>query len=295
VISKYVIIGGSAGGIGAVEAIREVDPVGGITVISEEPFPQYSRPMICEYLSGEATFNKIKFRDDHFWEKNRVRALTGRKAVKLDLDDRFVELDGGEKVSFEKLLIASGARPFIPKMEGVKKNGVFTFMSLSDVEGIAAKIKEAKKAVVIGGGRIGVSAAEALMKRGVKVTLIQRSRILRRVVDAATSRIVENLYRKAGVNILTGHAVQEMVGRPDDEGSVGGIVLDNGEKIPCDLVILAIGIIPRTELVAETEVKVNDGIVVDRFMRTDIPDVYACGDVAETYDFITGQNRFLPN
>jgi len=198
-MSKYVIIGGSAGGIGAVEAIREVDPVGSITVISEEPFPQYSRPMIAEYLGGEAAFEKIKYRDDDFWEKNRVQALTGRKAVKIDPDDKLVELDGGDKISFEKLLIATGARPSIPKIEGIEKKGVSAFTTLSDAEGIAARLKEIKKAVVIGGGRIGVSASETLVKRGVKVTLIQRSKVLRRVVDAATSRIVEDLYRKAEV------------------------------------------------------------------------------------------------
>ena len=292
---KYVIIGGSAGGISAVEAIREVDPVGSITVISEESFPQYSRSMIAEYLSGEADFKKIKFRDDHFWEKNQVQALTERKAVRLDIDDRSVELDGRDKVSFEKLLIATGARPFIPKMEGIEKNGVVTFTTLSDAEGILARIKEIKRAVVIGGGRIGVSVSEALVKRGVKVTLIQRSRVLRRVVDAATSRIVENLYREAGVDILTGHTVQEILGRPDDDNAVGGVVLDDGEKIQCDLVVLAIGVVPRVELVAETEVKVKDGIVVDRFMRTNVLGIYACGDVAETYDFILDQNRLLPN
>ena len=96
-MSKYVIIGGSAGGINAVEAIREVDQTGSITVISEEPCPQYSRPMIAEYLSGDADFNGILYRGGDFWERNRVQALTGKKAVKLDLEDKVVELEGGGK------------------------------------------------------------------------------------------------------------------------------------------------------------------------------------------------------
>jgi NAD(P)H-nitrite reductase large subunit len=294
-MSKYVIIGGSAGGIGAVEAIREVDPVGSITVISEEPFPQYSRPMIADYLSREATFGKMKYRDDHFWGENQVQALTGRKAVSLNLANRRVELDGGDRIDFEKLLIATGAKPFIPRIEGVEKNGVFTFTSLSDAEAIAARIEEVKRAVVIGGGRIGVSVAEALVKRGVKVTIVQRSRILSRVVDATTSGILEKVYREARVNILTGHTVQKILGRSDDDSTVGGVALDNGEKIPCDLVVFAIGVVPRTELVVDTEVKVNHGIIVDRFMRTNVPEVYACGDVAEAYDFVWDENRVLPN
>lgn len=293
-MSKYVFIGGSAGGIGAVEAIRELDPVGTITVVSEEPFPQYSRPMIADYLSGEATLEKMKYRDDYFWEKNRVQALTGIKAVSLNLTEKYVELDGGDRINFDKLLIATGGKPSIPKMEGIEKNGVFTFNNLSDAEGIAARIKEAKKAVVIGGGRIGVSVAEALMKRGVKVMMVQRSRILRRVVDAATSEIVEKVYREAGVTILTGHMVQRILGRCGDDGVVGGVVLDDGEKIPCDLVVVAVGVVPRTELVEGTEVKINRGIVVDKFMCTSVPDVFACGDVAEAYDFVWGKNRLIP-
>ena len=99
-MSKYVIIGGSVGGIGAVETIREVDPVGKLTVISEEPFPQYSRPMISEYVSREATLETIKYRSDQFWKKNNVQALTGRTAVNIDFPKKQVELDGGDRVDF---------------------------------------------------------------------------------------------------------------------------------------------------------------------------------------------------
>ena len=126
-MSKYVIVGASAAGIGAVEAIREVDPVGTITVISEELCPQYSRPMISDFVSGKANLEKMKCRDDHFWEKNTVQALTGRTAVRLNLAERYVTLDGQDRISFEKLLIATGGKPFIPKIEGADKDGVLHF------------------------------------------------------------------------------------------------------------------------------------------------------------------------
>lgn len=294
-MSKYVIVGGSAGGIGAVEAIREVDPVGTITVISEETFPQYSRPMIADYLSGEAALERMKYRDDHFWEKNRVQTLTGRRAVSLDLDERCVELDGGDKISFEKLLIATGGKPIIPKIEGGDKDGVFTFTDLSNAEGLAAELEKGKRAVVIGGGLIGVSVAEALVKREMKVTIVElKDRILNLILDAATSDIVEKVIREAGVSIVTGRTVQRVLGRRDDDNAVGGVVLANDEEIPCDLVVIAIGVVPRTELIVGTEVKVKRGIIVDRFMRTNVPDVYACGDVAEAYDFVLDGNRLLP-
>jgi len=294
-MAKYVIIGGSAGGIGAVEAIREVDPMGELTVISEEPFPQYSRPMISEYISREATLETMKYRGDQFWKKNNVQTLTGRTAVNIDFTKKQVELEGGTKVDFEKLLIATGGRPFVPRMEGGEKDGVFTFTELSSAKGLESKLEQSKSAVVIGGGLIGVSTAEALVKRGINVTLVElEEHILNLILDDKASEIAEKVLSEAGVTVITGQTVQRILGRKDNEGSVGGVVMTDGKEIPCDLVVVAIGVIPRTELIKETEVKLNRGIVVNRFMRTNIPDVYACGDVAEAHDFLINGNRVLP-
>jgi NAD(P)H-nitrite reductase large subunit len=292
---KYVIIGGSVGGIGAVEAIREIDCTGELTVISEEPFPQYSRPMISEYVSREATLETMKYRGDQFWKRNNVQALTGRTAVKIHFARKQVELDGGDKIDFEKLLIATGGRPFVPRMEGGEKDGVFTFTELSSAESIESKLEKAKNAVVIGGGLIGVSASEALVKRGIKVTLVElKEKILSLILDEKASEIAEEAVREARVNVITGQTVQKIVGRKDNEGAVGGVIMTDGIEISCDLVVVAIGVIPLTELVKETDVKINRGILVDRFMRTNIPDVYACGDVAEAHDFLLNGNRLLP-
>jgi NAD(P)H-nitrite reductase large subunit len=294
-MSKYVIIGGSAGGIGAVEAIREVDPVGTLTVISEEPVPQYSRPMISEYVSREATLDTMKYRCDQFWKNNNAQTLTGRTATKIDLKKKQVELDGGDKIGYEKLLIATGGKPFVPRMEGGEKDGVFTFTELSSAEGIEAKLEYSKSAVVIGGGLIGVSASEALVKRGITVTLVElKDNILNLILDKTASEIAEKVLTEAGVTVITGQTVKRILGKKGNEASVGGVVMTDGKEIPCDLVVVAIGVIPRTELVKETLVKVNRGIVVDRFMCTSIPDVYACGDVAEAHDFLINGNRLLP-
>jgi NAD(P)H-nitrite reductase large subunit len=292
---KYVIVGASAAGIGAVEAIREVDPVGTITVISEEPCPQYSRPMISDLVSGKADFGKMMCREHEFWENNGVQALTGRTAVGLNLTDKYVALDKGEHVNFEKLLVATGGKPFVPKIEGSDKDGVFTFTTLSDAESLAAKIEKAKSAVVIGAGLIGVSVTEALVKRGLKVTMVElQDKILSLILDPTASEMVENVIRKAGVTIAIGQTVKRIVGKPENDKVVGGAVLTSGEQVQCDLVIIAIGVIPRTELVAGTDVKTNRGILVDKFMRTNVSNVYASGDVAEAYDFLFGENRLLP-
>jgi NAD(P)H-nitrite reductase large subunit len=294
-MTKYVIIGGSAGGIGAVEAIREVDPVGTLTLISEETVPQYSRPMISEYVSREATLDTMKYRGDQFWKNNNVQALTERTAIKIDFTKKQVELDDGDTIDYEKLLIATGGKPFVPRMEGEEKDGVFTFTELSSAKGIDAKLEQSKSAVVIGGGLIGVSASEALVKRGIKVTLVElKENILNLILDKTASEIAEKVLTETGVTVITGQSVQRILGRKEKEASVGGVMMTDGTEIPCDLVVVAIGVIPRIELVKETPVKVNRGIVVDRSMRTNIPDVYACGDVAEAHDFLIDGNRLLP-
>ena len=295
--SKYVIVGGCAAGIGAVEAIREVDQKGAITVVSEEQCSHYSRPMISDFVSGKADLAKMKTRDDDFWQKNYVNTLAGKKAVSLNISEKTVLLESGEKVSYEKLLIATGGKPYVPKMEGQDKDGVYTFTNIADAERLSKKINEenSKSAVVIGAGLIGISVTEALVKRGIKVTLVElQDKILSLLLDPKASDMVEAIVKKAGVDIITGQSVQKIIGKPDDNNVVGGVLLTKGGTVSCDMVIVAIGVIPRTELVAGTAVKTNRGIVVDGYMQTNVPDVYASGDVAEAYDFVLNQNRLLP-
>jgi NAD(P)H-nitrite reductase large subunit len=296
-MAKYVIVGASAAGVGAVEAIRKVDPAGTIVVITEESCADYSRPMISDLVSGKADVQKMKCKVDSFWKEHNAEARLGKKVVSLNLTDKTVSLDDGEKIVYQKLLLATGGKPFVPKMEGQDKDGVFTFTNIADAQRLAAKIDSinAKSAVVIGAGLIGISVTEALVKRGLKVTVVElQEKILSLLLDAKASDIVEAVIRKAGVNFATGQSVQKIVGKSENYGAVGGVILTKGDQVPCDLVIVAIGVIPRTELVVGTSVKINRGIVVDNFMQTSVPDVYASGDVAEVYDFIQGQNRLLP-
>lgn len=294
-MTKYVIVGASAAGTSAIEAIRDVDPVGTITVISEEPYLFYSRPMISDFVSGKATPEKMKCREEHFWELNTVQTLTGRTAVRLNLAEKYVELDNGERIVFEKLLLATGGKPFVPNMVGADKEGVFTFTTLADAERLLAKLKNIRRIVVVGAGLIGVSVTEALVKRGLEVTMVEfRDKILSLLLDATASEIIETAIRKTGVRIITGQTVQRIVGKPENDYAVNGVILTNGDEIQCDAVVIAIGVTPRIELVTGTAVKTNRGIIVDRHMQTSVPDVYASGDVAEAYDFGLNDNRLLP-
>ena len=289
--TEYLLIGNSAGGIGAAEAIREVDKKNSITIVSDEPYQAYSRPLISKYLAGERNVDEILFRPADFYSRNGIEHLLDKKVEHLSLDRKIAHLASGEQITWKKLLLATGGVPIVPKMKGGDKEGVFTFLTLKDAIAIDAFIEDGSQAVVIGGGLIGISVTEALMKRKTSVTVVEmKDRVLNTILDETASSIAEEALRQAGVRIVTNQTVAEVTGGD----YVDGVVLDNGERIRCDLVVIAIGVLPRTELVFGTDIEVNRGIVVDRLMSTSYPDVYACGDAAEAYDFIYGANRLTP-
>lgn len=290
--TEYLIIGNSAGGIAAAEAIREVDKKGSLTIVSDENCPSYSRPLISKILSHERDMDGILFRPADFYEKNKINFLKGKKVTRLDTAKRIAELDDGQKISWQKLLLATGGRPIVPPVEGFDKKGVFNFISLADSNAIDAYLgSSVKRAVVIGGGLIGTSAAEALVKRGVAVTMVEmKDRILNTILDAESSHVAAEALELARVNIITGHTVNLVKG---DE-AVSAAVLDDGREIPAEMVVVAIGVLPRVELAQSADIKINRGIVVDMRMETNVSGVYACGDAAEAYDFIYGAGRVVP-
>ncbi len=289
--TRYLIIGNSAGGIGAAEAIRQVDKKGALTIISEEPYSAYSRPLISKYLTGERTLEKILFRPLDFYDQNNIIFHPGKKVSHLELDHQSARLENGEQIAWEKLLLAVGGKPIFPRMKESGKRGVFTFTNLDDAKAIDRFLDNARKAVVIGGGLIGISVTEALMKRGVDVIVVEmKERILNTILDQQASLMAEEVLKQAGVDIIAGQTVVKVNGRK----TVEEVILDNGVAIPCDLVVVAIGVLPRPELALDAKLEINRGIVVDHHMATSHPGVYACGDVAEAYDFVYGENWLTP-
>jgi NAD(P)H-nitrite reductase large subunit len=289
--TEYLIIGNSAGAIGAAEAIREVDRVGCTFMVSDELYLAYSRPLISEYLTGERTIEEMLFRPADFYEQNNIRLLLDKKVRSLGLERKEVELAGGERIKWQKLLLATGGKPIVPDIRGLDKKGVFTFLTLDNAKTIVSFIDKVRHAVVIGGGLIGISVAEALMKLGVIVTVVEmKDRILNTILDDEASLMAEQNLKHKGFGVITNHTASEFIGGP----SVEGVIMDNGERVLCEMVVIAIGVLPRTELALNTEIEVNRGIVVDRHMATSYANVYACGDVAEAYDFVYGMNRVIP-
>jgi NAD(P)H-nitrite reductase large subunit len=293
--TRYLIVGNSAGGVGAAEAIRDTNRTGPITVLSEEPYPAYSRPLISEYLSGDRSLREMFLRKPAFYTENGIDCVLGRKAVRLDVENRSLELADGTSIGWERLLLATGGRPIVPKVKGIDKKGVFTFTTLDDAKAMRAQVPPGSTVVVIGGGLIGVSVSQALTRRGNSVVLVElMDRVLSAALDRRASRLVEKRLRDAGIVVITGHAVEEIVGTNGNDGRVAAVILNDGRRIECRAVVAAIGVLPRTELVAGTTLRMNRGIVVDRHMATSCPDVYACGDTAEAHDFLRGEDRLTP-
>jgi len=303
---KYLIIGNSAGGAGAMEAIRGVDKDGSMAVISDEEHHIYGRPLIPYYLADEIDFDKIFYRPLDFYEKNNVDAILGKKSVEIDFDKRFVVLDDGDKLGFEKLLLATGGEPFVPQIKGLDEHEFFTFITLDNSVKIRERLasENIRTAVVLGGGLIGLKATEALTQRGVNVKVVELAdRVLSPVLDGQASGIVQDVLEAEGVEVLTGRTITEVVGEASDVGSptarkkkeeVESVILDNGDKIDCELLIVGIGVRPRVKLVKDTPIQMGRGIVVDKRMETSVADVYACGDCAEVYDFIADNFRLTP-
>lgn len=229
--TKYLIIGNSAGGIGAAEAIREVDEKGTLTIVSDEPYPAYSRPLISKYLSREHTPEGMLYRPADFYVRNNIIFLPGRKVMHLELSHQIAQLEDGGQITWEKLLLAVGGKPIVPRIVGMEREGIFTFTSLEDAKAIDEFLENgANEAVIIGGGLIGISVTEALVKRGIEVTIVElKERILNTILDEPASSIAEGVFQGAGVRIITTHSVVKVNGGK----RVETITVDSGESIPC--------------------------------------------------------------
>jgi NAD(P)H-nitrite reductase large subunit len=217
--------------------------------------------------------------------------MLGKKVISIDSAKKSVKLDDGEEVPYSKLLIATGGTPFIPPMKGLSKERIFTFIKLDDAKQLDALVPELKHVVIIGAGLIGLKAAESLHHRGVKVTVVElANRVMAAVLDVDAGRIVEDALVKAGINIITEDTVDEILG----DTQATGVKLKSGKTIDCDAVIVAIGVVPNAGFARESGVEVNRGIITDDHMRTNLPDIYAAGDVTEGPDYLNGGNRVLP-
>lgn len=286
----HVIIGNSAAAVGAVEGIRRLDKESPIIIISAEPHHTYSRPLISYFLSGKVNAEKMVYRPKNFYEENGVTTMFGRKATAIDLDGKAVVLADGSRVSYDTLLIATGSKPVTLNIPGIDHERVFSFYTINDSLKLREFIGDAMKAVVLGAGLTALKAAEALVALGVETTLVVRSRILRNFLDPGATEVLLAHLAESGLILATG---SEPVAITED-GADLSVKLSDGRVLTGDFVVSAVGIEPNKGLIAGTGVAAEHGILVDQAMRTNVPDIYAAGDVAQGFDLLTGCKRVIP-
>lgn len=285
---KYVIIGNSAAAIGTIQGIRQIDKTGQIVVISDEKYHTYSRPLISYWLKGDVTEENMRYRDEDFYEKNDVDTLFETRVTKINSNKKTVTIKNGNEISYDKLMVATGSKPFVPTMEGLDKvKNKFTFMKLDDAKAVKETAAEGSKVLIVGAGLIGLKAAEALEHYGADMTVIDLAdRILPSILDSEASAIMQKHIESKGVKFILGTSVKEF--------SESSALLTNGETVQFDMVILAVGVRPNTELIAEAGGKVNRGIVTDQKQAVHgLKDIYAAGDCTESLDITTGQQKIL--
>lgn len=290
----YVIVGNSAAGVNAGEAIRALDKSGSIAIFGEEDLPVYSRPMISYLVSGEASFQKMLYRPRSFYQRNGITFFRGVKVIRVDPAKAMVTASSGEVFRWGKLLLATGSLPFIPPIEGLEEVRYQTFVNYADAQGmIKATANRGRKVLIVGAGLIGMKAAEAAYARGAQVTVVEKmKRILPAALDGEVSRRVEELCNSRGLRIITGESVKEVV--PAARGKIpfrGRAILEGGDGADFDILVIAVGVVPRVELARQAGLAVNRGVLVDEFLRSSQDDIYAAGDVAEAFDLVWEEPR----
>ena len=284
---KHIIIGAGPCGVVAAETLRKSNPSADITLIGDEPVPPYSRMaipyLLIENIGEEGTYLRST---DHY-EKQNINYLNHRVSS-IDTDMKDLMLDDGSTLSYDKLLIATGSHPVSPPIEGIDLPNVHSCWTLDDARQIASLAKEGSNVVLMGAGFIGCIILEALVKRGVKLSVIEmESRMVPRMLDEKAGGLLEKWCIEKGINVLTSTKITAI----KDADGVMSVELDNGESLSADLVISATGVRSNTAFLEGSGIEVDHGIVVDNKLQTNIANIYAAGDVAQAKDFSTGESQ----
>jgi len=287
----YVIVGNGVSAIGAIEGIRLHDKAKKIIVISDEEVPTYGRPLISYYLSDKIKFETLPYRSEEFYKKNNVEMKLGSRVLSIDTTAKKLALDSGEIVSFGKLLIATGGTPVKPDLPGIEGPGVHNFTTVAHAEALRELVDKVKKVVVIGAGLIALKAAEGFAEKGVDVTIVVRSRIMRTYFDETAGQLIVDHLEKNGITFMQGTGTKEIVRYGD--GSIKGVETDKG-FVEADVVIVAAGVRPNMGLAIQAGLTTEQGIRVDDYMATSDGDIFSAGDVAEAKDMLTGEYTVRP-
>lgn len=283
---RVVIIGNGMAGHAAIEEILKIknDSIE-IVVFGSEPYHSYNRIMLSDVLSGKRSFSQLNTKNRDWYEHNRIKLYTGSHVTNIDTDKKRVYSENGFSSSYDKVLIATGSVPFIPPIKGVDKKGVFVYRTIEDVWSMAEVSRYRKKAVVIGGGLLGLEAAKALKDNGMEVTVVHlMDHLMEQQLDYDSGVILQMLLEKMGIKFRTKAVTNEILG----EDYTAGIKLESGEEIEADLVLICTGIRPNTKLAEKAGIRIQKGILVNDFMETSCEDIYAIGECVEHRGMVYG-------
>ncbi|MGN0458625.1 MAG: NAD(P)/FAD-dependent oxidoreductase [Eubacterium sp.] len=292
-MKKYLIIGASAAGLAAAEAIRRADGNGEITVLTREEYLPYSRPSISYYLKGKVSESGMYLRKPNFYKANNINIVTGCDVKSIDAKSKTVKA-GRRTYHYDRLCLATGSKPFVPPMENVEgKDNVFTFLDLASAKRVKEKADKSTRAVVIGGGLIGMKAAEGLSKICKSVDVVEFApRILPSILDAKSAKSVKKyIAEKGGIRFH----LENTITKAKSKGKhITSVILKNGQELKCDMLIVAVGVRPETSLAESAGLEVNRGIITnDATMQTSDKDIYACGDCCVSTDMLDGSRKII--
>ena len=275
---KHVIVGSGVAGVTAAQAIKQADADAEVHLFGAEPYPYYRRPQLWEFIAGQIEQDALTYRPAEWYAERGIELYLGTEVTALDPAAHHVALVGGSQVTYDRLLLATGARSFIPPCEGMEKDGVFALRSLDDALAIKAYARGIDTAIVVGGGLLGLEAARALHTAGLDVTVVEFfPYLLPRQLDEEGAQVLEALLKAQGLHVVTSATTTAILGVP----CADCIQLQSGKKVTGDMVLFSTGVRSDTTLAKEAGLEVNRGIVVDGHLQTSAEDVYAAGDVAE--------------
>ncbi len=284
-MDRYVIIGNGVAGVTAAQSIARAQPGAEVHIYAAEPYPYYRRPQLPDYIAGIVAEADIFYRPPEWYEQQGIRVHLAAPVVELDPSAYRLRLADDTEVPYDRLLLATGGLAWKPPIGGVDQRGVFTLRTLDDARAIRRWAQSARRGGVIGGGLLGLETARALRALGLEVTVLEFApHLMPRQLDREGAIVLEALLRKMDIQTVTGAITEEIGG----DGAVQAVRLKDGREFPADLVVLSTGIRSDVALARQAGLRVNRGVVVDEYLQTSAPDVYAAGDVAEAGGIVYG-------
>jgi phenylglyoxylate dehydrogenase epsilon subunit len=281
--SKYLIVGSSHAGLSAIEAIRVQDTDGAMTLLTQEEHFPYSPTILPYVVSAKVNAGKVFLMDQAYMDRLAVKFKPSAKVVGVDPASRIVSLESGESLEYENLLLATGAEPTLPPIPGLQEAPFHVLRSLEDAERLRQAAQEAKSAIILGAGLIGMHAAESLAQAGLYVTIVEAlPQLLPGYFEAQAAGLIQKVFEEHGLHILTG----SMVTHVTSLNGACAVSLESGLDLSADLLVVATGVKPRISYLAGSGIEATEGILVDDTMRTTASNIWAAGDVAQAQSFL---------